>query len=73
MQDGRSSRSPPQEISFSQPPHVLSAEDVATHLSVEPESGLEDAVVQERQRQYGPNAVQCPIATLVFLVLRTAD
>ncbi len=38
--------------------HVLSNDEVARQLDVDPQSGLSVAHVEQRQQQYGPNAIQ---------------
>ena len=76
MQNG-SSRSPPQESAlFEQPPYLLSGEDVAATLAVDPESGLDERIVKERQGQYGPNAVRplhLPLAHFTVLLQCFSD
>lgn len=53
-----SPRAPPQALPFlERPPYLLSIDDVARILATDPESGLDDAQVKDRQHTYGPNAV----------------
>jgi len=56
MRNG-SSRSPPQTLSFSVQPYLLSIDEVARQLATDLDSGLYESQVTDRQREYGPNAV----------------
>jgi hypothetical protein len=46
-----------QTLPFSVPPYLLPVEQVARQLATDPELGLSDNNVKDRQQQYGPNAV----------------
>lgn len=56
MRNG-STHSPSQALPFSVAPYLLPIDDVAEQLGTDPESGLSDGEVINRQQQYGPNAV----------------